>query len=650
MTLSRATSAPCSALTSALTLALTLALAVVLLGGCASLRDKLQPAPAARQPAAPAKADGFTLVTPQEYEQVSPTLDVRIEIDAPGDLKKLLERHLDLVRLGRADSEVKREDIDDTEWSRLIDAAPAQVRELLQTEGYFSPQVSVERTPGRAAGQPDLLRLQVQSGPRTRVTRVTIEVQGELERASAAADPYAASTLAKLRDGWALPGGSDFRNTSWTSAKASALARLRGAGYANANWAGTSADVDAERNEVRLFLVADSGPLFRLGELQIDGLVVHDVNTVRNLANARAGQPVTDALLLDFQERLQKSGLFENVSVMLDSDSEKASSARVVARLSEAPLQAYTVGVGISANTGPRASVEHSWRRVFGYAASSRNKIEWGQKRQFWEGEISTHAKPGLYRNLVGGTVENLESDSDTVLSQRLRVGRAQDGQRIERLYFAEVERSRRVINPTQQRTGALALSANFHGVWRELDSVVLPTEGFTFAGQLGLGTSRGTNAVDGVFGRAYGRFTGYLPIGSTWYGQARLEVGQVFLRPSMVVPESQKWRAGGDDSVRGYSYRSLGPTQGGAIGSGTALVTASVEVARPIVESMPSLWGAAFIDAGNAANSFGELKPAVGLGVGVRWRSPVGPLRIDYAWGLESRKGRLHFSVGIAF
>ena len=115
-----------------------------------------------------------------------------------------------------------------------------------------------------------------------------------------------------------------------------------------------------------------------------------------------------------------------------------------------------------------------------------------------------------------------------------------------------------------------------------------------------------------------------------------------------MVVPDSQKFRAGGDESVRGYSYRSLGPIVDGAVGSGTTLYTTSLEVARPISATMPSLWGALFIDAGNAANSF--VKPAVGYGLGVRWRSPVGPLRLDWAWARETGEGRLHFSVGIAF
>ena len=115
------------------------------------------------------------------------------------------------------------------------------------------------------------------------------------------------------------------------------------------------------------------------------------------------------------------------------------------------------------------------------------------------------------------------------------------------------------------------------------------------------------------------------------------------------MVPDSQLFRAGGDDSVRGYAYRSLGPVVAGSVTSGASLVTGSLEVARPFVASVPSLWGALFIDAGRADTSFGTLKPAVGLGAGVRWRSPVGPLRLDLAWGQELKRFRVHFSIGIA-
>ena len=597
--------------------------------------------PATTRPA----TEAFALVTPQEFEQQSPTLGVQIEIIAPDDLKVLLERHLDLVRLGR----ISRDDVDDTEWARLIDASPAQVRELLQTEGYFAPRVSVTRAPGRASGQPDLVRLIVEPGVRARISRVTLEAEGGLERAATAGDALATATLAQWRNAWGLPVGSDFRNPAWASAKSAALARLRSSGYALASWTGTGADVNPERNEVRLFLVADSGPLFRLGSLQIEGLVAQDADTVRNLAYARRGAPVTESVLLDFQERLQKSGLFETVNVTLDPDPENAADAAVLVRLREAPLQVYTFGLGVSANTGPRASVEHVYRRVFGLPASSKIRIEVGQRRQAGEAELSGRPNEGLYRNLVGGAVERLVSDTDVVLSQRFRLGRAQDTQRLERLFFVAAERSSRRTD-AGDRNDATAYSLNFHGGWRELDSVVLPTAGETLAVQIGAGMSSGTSAKSGPFARAYGRLTVYRPLGRVWYGQARLELGQVFLGSNMVVPESLKWRAGGDESVRGYSYRSLGPVVGGAVGSGLSLLTASAELARPFLDSMPSLWGAVFVDAGNAAASFGSLKPVYGAGFGVRWRSPVGPLRLDLAYGSETRKARLHFSVGIAF
>ena len=620
--------------------ALSCLLSCLILAGCASLKTQDPPA---SNPAAPAEA--FALVTPQEFEQQSPTLGVQIQIEAPSDLKALLERHLDLVRLGR----LAREDVDDTEWARLIDASPSQVRELLQTEGYFAPTVTVARTPGRASGQADQVRLIVVPGTRARVARLNLEVEGELERGASAGEPYATAALAQWRKAWELPLDSDFRNPAWSSAKAAALARLRAAGYANAAWNGTSADVNIERNAVGLFLVVDSGPLFRLGRLQIEGLAAQDAQTVQNLAYTKRGVPVGEALLLDFQERLQKSGLFETVNVTLDADPAQAADATVLVRVREAPLQTYTVGLGISANTGARASVEHIYRRVFGLPASSKLKIEVGQKRQAWDAEISGRPDERLFRNLFGGAVERLVSDSDVVLSQRLRVGRTQDTQRVERLFFIGADRSQRVTI-AGDRSNAYALSLNFNGGWRDLDSVVLPTQGETLALQLGVGHADGTNASSGVFLRSYGRLTVYRQFGRVWYGQARLELGNVFLRPGMVVPEALKWRAGGDESVRGYSFRSLGPVVNGAVGSGTALMTASVELARPFLDSMPSLWGAVFADAGQANDTFGSLKPVYGTGFGVRWRSPVGPLRLDLAYGSETHKPRLHFSVGIAF
>jgi translocation and assembly module TamA len=581
---------------------------------------------------------------PRNNEQRLPTLGVDVVIEAPSALRDLLQRHLDLVRLGL----FQPGDVAESEWSRLIDATPAQARSLLQTEGYFNPQVLLQRIPGRAQGQADVVRLQVDPGVRAQVGRVTLQPDGALADAVAAGDAYAEEVLAAVREAWALPPGSDFRNPAWSIAKSAVLTRLRAAGFANVAWSGTAAQVDTATNQVRLFLVVDSGPLFRFGGLDIQGLVRHDEQTVQNLAGVNLGTPVSETVLLDFQERLQTAGLFESVTVTLDTDPAQAQAARLLVRLREAPLQTYTFGVGVSANTGPRASVEHIYRRVLGFALTARNRVEWGDKRQAWDGELSTHPGPGQYRNLLGGAVEFLETGDESLLSQRLRLGRTNDTARIERLYFVEAERTLRRTPIT--RTDAIAFSFNYHGVWRQLDNPILPTRGFTFSGQASVGRSHGNPADSGYFSRVYGRLTGYLPLGRTWYGQARLEVGQVFVPDNVAVPETQLFRAGGDESVRGYGYRSLGPLAGGEVSSGRVLMTTSLELARPFSAALPALWGAVFVDIGNAANSFRNINYVSGTGVGLRYRSPVGPLRLDYAWARETGQGRLHFSVGIAF
>jgi translocation and assembly module TamA len=620
------------------------ALLALLLSGCALL-PSLGPSGAVAGTAAADAPPNLNPAAPGSAPSGPAALSVAIEVAGRRDLQQLLERHLDLVRLGS----IAKGEVDDTEWSRLLDAAPAQVRELLETEGHFSPQLTVMRQAGAGAAGGDLVTLSVEPGPQALAGRVTIEVEGELERSASAGDREAIQAMDALRRAWGLPEGSRFRNQAWSDAKAGTLSRLRAAGYASAVWTGTAAVVDVPTQSVRMFAVIDSGPLYRVGTLEVSGLVAHDAQTVRNLANVRTGTPVTEALLLDFQDRLQKSGLFDTTTVTLDTDPANAGHASVVVALREAPLQVYTFGVGFSANTGARASVEHLHRRVFGLAATARNKLEWGNKRQAWEGDITAHAGPGLYRNLVGGAVENLKNVADTVLAQRLRLGRTQDTQRVERLFFAEAERSVRTPD-NGSAIESFALSGNFHGGWRDLDSVLLPTRGATLAIQLGVGRSHSTDAPTGNFTRTYGRLTGYLPLGKTWYGQARVELGQVFVDRGVVVPDSKLFRAGGDESVRGYGYRSLGPLVDGAVGGGKSLVTGSLELARPISSALPSVWGAVFVDAGNAANSFADLKPAVGVGVGVRWRSPVGPLRVDWAYGSETRRGRFHFSVGIAF
>ncbi len=601
--------------------------AAVALAGCAALqRPAAESAEPAREAAATADDDAGAT-----YE---------LAIDAPKPLRELLAAHLDLARFQGNEAA----SITALELRRLVAATPAQARALLETQGYFSAQV----TALREAGTPPVIRVAVEPGPRTTIERVTFEVQGELGVAVEAGDADAQHRLDALRRDWPLAAGEPFTQSAWAAAKNASLAQLRADGYPAATWSGTGVEVDPATQRARIFVVADSGPLFRLGELRVEGLERYRESAVRNLAGFVPGAVYSESLLAEFQERLRKAGLFEAVAVDVEVGAERAAAAPVVVRVRELTLQQATTGVGISANTGPRVSLEHVHRRAFGERLTAKNKFEIGRDLRLWEGELVTHPLPGFYRDLVAGSVERLSVNNEIRSSWRLRAGRTQDTQRIERLYFAELQGA-----TTRNAAGsstADAATLNYHWVWRDLDDIVLPTRGVTASAQVAGGFAQSNFADNGPFARAAGRLTGYLPLPGNWYGQARVEAGEVFAKASVGIPDTLLFRAGGDDSVRGYGYRSLGPLKSGVLASGRVLLTASAEIARPFSDRWPNVWYAAFVDAGNAADDWKDLDPAIGYGVGVRWRSPVGPLRLDLAWGQEVHKLRLHFSVGIAF
>lgn len=599
------------------------------LGGCAALPPALQSLPVAAAP------------------------QLQLTIAAPPEQQRLLQTYLDIARLAVLAPD---EALSDTELRRLAAATPAQARALLATQGYMDPVVTVRREPGVAGAVPQV-RIEVERGTRSRIESAELELTGPLAQAAASGDAAARETLADWRDAWSLPAGRDFSDSAWRDAKTAALARLRAAGYASASWGQTSAQVDADRARVVVAVTADSGPLFRTGEIVVEGLQRQAQASVLNMAGFGPGTPATEALLLDYQERLQRAGLYERVAVTLAGDTASTDASTVLVRLTELPLQQATVGIGISATNGVRVSAEHVHRRAFGLPALLRNKLEVGSLRQAWDGELQSHTLPGLNRNLIGGAVERLDSDTGRVSSVRLRVGRSYDTQRLERLAFVEFERA--VVQPfdatalTNQATpDTTAATVNFHATWRGVDSVILPTDGESLLLQTALGRVRSSQGGPGGggFARWHGRLQAWRPLGGNWYGQARIELGQVLAAASVSVPETQRFRAGGDDSVRGYAFRSLSPSVGGVDVGGRVVATASVEVSRPLLDSLPSLWGAAFIDGGNAAERWGNWRAAWGAGLGLRWRSPVGPLRADVAYGEQVKRWRLHLSVGIVF
>jgi translocation and assembly module TamA len=569
-----------------------------------------------------------------------------LDIQAPRALKRLLADNLDLARFRDAPS---AQAPTGEELDRLVALAPEQARALLATEGYFNAQVEVARQPPAAEGQRPVVRVTVQPGPRTVVDTLGLNVQGELQQRAQRGDSQARALLERVREEWPLKPGDPFRQAGWASAKNGALGLLHAEGYPSATLLDSDAAIRAREQRADLQASLQSGPLFHFGDMRIEGLTRYDERAVRNVAPFYAGMAYSEQQLQDLQDRLVRAGLFEGAVAEIDPDPAKAAAAPVTVRVKEQPLQKAILGLGYSTDTGGRITLEHTHRKPFGLRWTALNTFEFGPQRKAWEWDLRSYPQPGFQRNLVAGSVERWSGPDEERYAGRLRVGRAWEDPRMERQVYAEYNNTR-VRTPTAAETRAQSLTANVDFNRRRVDSLLLPTKGSALLLQGAVGYARSSTADNGPLARAYGRLLVFKPLPKDWHATLRLEAGQVFARDAVGVPDTLLFRAGGQDSVRGYEYRGLGPKVNGVVTSGRALLTASAEIAHPLSPKLPQLWGAAFIDAGNAARRFGDLHPVVGAGVGVRYRSPIGPLKVDVAYGVDDRRVRLHLSAGVSF
>jgi translocation and assembly module TamA len=343
----------------------------------------------------------------------------RLSIEAPNELQKMLQTYLDLARFQNVP---QTGGITNAELIRLTNASPSQARELLETEGYFNATVTVTRS-----DPPDempLIEMSVDPGPQVRVSEWELKVDGDLQKRVDDGEAPARQLILKLREKWALQPGKAFSQSAWRGAKNATLALLRAEGYATASVVDSAARVDVRTNTVTLAAQVDSGPLFHLGELRIEGVNHYGEVSVRNLAQFGPGTPYSEKAILDYQERLNKIGLYDSASVEIDPDPAKAGATPVTVRVREKKLQEAIAGVGYSDSTGERFTLEHVHHQPFGLPVQAHNKLNLGRKERSWEGDLTGDPNPNLYRRLLAGGISRIDTDDDSTFSWRARVGR----------------------------------------------------------------------------------------------------------------------------------------------------------------------------------------------------------------------------------
>ena len=620
---------------------LFLLIGLALLQGC-SLLQRPSPAP----------HDAPSSITSEAVPDSGPdafALDVQVEDDT---LREYLTRHLELQRFRQLP------DLQAHELTRLLGSADANARDLLATQGYFSPEITIElrEQATDADAPPRTVLVSVSPGPRTHIASADITLMGEDGHGADATE--LARRQARLQRGWSLPPGEPFTQEGWDSAKNQGLRDLQARRYPTARIASSRAEVDADRAEAKLQVAYAPGPAYRFGTLQIQGGERYDNEGLRRIARLPTGEDYSEARLLDTQQRLASSGYYDAVFLTLDTEHGDPQSAPVIAQVRDAPLQKMVFGVGISTDSGPRLSMDHTHNRLPGLGWRAVSKVAVDNKRKLLSTDWTGLPHANGWRWFTGLQLQREATGSYDVDSSRLRAGRTKSTDRIDRSYFLQHDTAKN--RGEDAPPSSSAISANYGWTGRYFNSNTNPTRGWGLAAELGVGTT--LRPERDPFVRTLLRWQSFVGLGRVDLGNnvrrgsrlsLRLEGGAVLARDDADIPVTQLFLTGGDTTVRGYGYRSIGArTDADKLFGGRYMAVGSAEWQRPITVrgNRTDFESALFIDAGAVADKPGELTARVGVGAGLRWRSPVGPLQADLAYGLHTHQVRLHLRLGYTF
>lgn len=561
-----------------------------------------------------------------------PTWADALEINAPASLKPLLEKNLDLAwGLRQKDAQFSA-----AAWRELYEKSRRTAQELLETEGYFSPRIDSSFA---QTAQGWTARFQVDPGPRTRVAHIDLRLTGAV-----AQSPQAQRLQQSFLQTLPLQAGMPFTQQGWSAAKREVVQGLAARRYAAARIAASEALIDPALHTATLHLVVDSGPAYAFGPLKIQGLKRYPAALVERLCGLPHGNAYQQDKLLECQRNLEQSGYFQSAAVQLDNAAQDAAAAPVLVRVEEAKPYKLTLGAGYGTDTGPRAQAQWLQRDFAARAMQLKFATLLENTQQQASAELAWPPDADRYLWSLGSAVKRTDIEGQVTRAMQILGKRTRKQGAVESTLVAQFQVERQSAGGVLQESNR-ALSLNYIWTHHTAPATDYPRRGWVSSVQVG-GALKSLLS-DQSFLRLYWRHLQFLPIGVRDRLVGRLELGATLASSTQGIPTDFLFRAGGANSVRGYAFQSLGPRLNDSVVSGRYLFTSSVEYDHFFTPT----WGAAvFVDAGQAANSLGALHAQVGVGPGLRYRSPVGPVNLDVAYGVGLHEWRLHFSLGVSF
>ena len=559
-------------------------------------------------------------------EEAQFNLDVKVE-GVNGPLAENVLARLSIERLRKQKSPSKQ----------LVRSAhrkaEQEIKLALQPFGFYQPAILSELEKDKASWK---ARYQITLGTQTRVSKLDVQILGPGKNDQAILEALKANRI---------PIGQPLLHSNYERLKSGLYDSAYDRGYIEAKFTRSQLAVTPASDSAEVYLYLDTGPRYFFGPTVIEQEILSK-EFVQRYVPFKQGEPFSTKQLLKLKFNLDDTGYFAEVDVQPQYKQKQDNQIPIRVKTTARKPRKYSVGAGFGTDTGPRGRLGVEFRRV----GTEGHKITSDLRASAIEQEFLTQYTIPIYNVFQDRLVffgrasqeDVAEGDGDSTV---LAIGANQD-----------------VGWHGWRRRTYITLNYDDFSIGNESDTATFLTPGISLTRtqtDKPLFTKKGYRLGFDIHGAQQGLLadTSFLKTSAnaaavySWSDKGRFlvktEIGAVSVTALDELPLSERFFAGGDRSVRGYDYESLGDrdSSGENIG-GRYLYTGSLETDYLFYKQFG---GALFIDAGNAVNEF-DIDPEIGTGFGFRWASPVGMLRLDLAWPVNSDEAsgvRLHISIG---
>ncbi len=517
-----------------------------------------------------------------------------------------------------------------TDWiHKLYKQGKEDIRKALQPFGYY--QVEVQSSLNQDDKGVWEAVYKVSPGPQVRISEIDIQWQG-----SGAAEPE----LQLLLQDFPIKKGDPLNHRLYEDEKSRLLKRAALLGYPEVKTIEKKVLVDPVKQTAEIHLHLDTGDQFYIGEIRIDQNILSPKLIHRYIRNIHPGDPYSQETLLELQQALATSGYFSIVDVNPKFAEAKEHQVPIEVDVSAAKRHRFSLGLGYDTDIQFNGTARWQNRRLNSRGHNSDVLLKLAQRKStlrgsYWIPGYFPHSdKFGLITKFETEETESTDRDTLDIEGAYVFVWKNWASKLFTEYKFE------RFVSGSEPETTTKLLSVGVLTKKSVFEKNVFPRKGWGLFAEIR--GSPGTFLSDTSYFRSHFKSILYFPLGDKGRFNLRGELGLAAVSNFDKYPNSLRFFAGGDTSVRGYEWKSLGPEDSsGEVIGGKNVVTASIEYDHRILED----WvGAVFMDAGNAFNDNLD-KIYTGAGVGVRWLSPIGSVRMDFAWPLDQDDEDLTFS-----